>query len=49
MLPELACPVEEPAIVGDYSSANALMSHAELAKFLRDKIPEVIGELFLEA
>jgi len=49
MLPELAGPVEEPAIVGDYSSANALMSHAELATFLETKIPDVIGAGYLEA
>jgi UDP-glucose 4-epimerase len=49
MLPELAGPVEEPALVGDYSSANALMTHAELAAFLETRIPEVIGKGFLEA
>ncbi len=49
MLPELADPVKEPALVGDYSSANALMSHDELANFLETKIPDVIGAGYLEA
>jgi len=49
MLPELADPVEKPAIVGDYSSADALMSHTDLATFLETKIPEVIGQAYLEA
>lgn len=49
MLPELACPVETPALVGDYSSQHALMSHEELAAFLRTKIPEVVGQMYLEA
>jgi len=49
MLPELAGPVAEPALVGDYSSADALMSHEELATFLETKIPEVIGQSYLEA
>jgi FlaA1/EpsC-like NDP-sugar epimerase len=49
MLPELACPVEEPALVGDYSSANALMSAEELARFLSERIPEVVGQGYLEA
>ena len=49
MLPELAGPVDEPAIVGDYSSAGALMSHDELATFLETKIPDVIGQGYLEA
>ncbi len=49
MLPELAGPVSEPALVGDYSSAGALMSPEALAKFLAEKIPDVIGELYLEA
>ena len=48
MLPELADPVIEPALVGDYSSADALMAPAELATFLETKIPEVIGERFLK-
>jgi UDP-glucose 4-epimerase len=49
MLPELAGPVDQPALVGDYSSAGALMSHAELANFLETKIPDVIGQGYLEA
>jgi UDP-glucose 4-epimerase len=49
MLPELAGPVDEPALVGDYSSANALMSTAELADFLETKMPGVVGQGYLEA
>jgi len=48
MLPELADPVTEPALVGEYSSAGALMTTAELATFLETKVPEVIGERFLK-
>lgn len=40
MLPELADPVREPALVGDYSSAGNLMTAAELADFLERKVPE---------
>jgi FlaA1/EpsC-like NDP-sugar epimerase len=49
MLPELAGPVAEPALVGDYSSANALMTDEALATFLEQKIPDVIGAGYLEA
>jgi len=49
MLPELAEPVIEPALVGEYGSDGALMSPDELAVFLEAKIPEVIGEIYLEA
>ena len=49
MLPELAGPVAEPALEGDYSSAGALMTDAELATFLETKIPDVIGQGYLEA
>jgi FlaA1/EpsC-like NDP-sugar epimerase len=49
MLPELAGPVDEPALVGDYSSEHALMTDAELANFLETKIPDVIGQNYLEA
>ena len=49
MLPELAGPVDEPALVGDYSSANALMNTAELADFLERRVPEVIGQRYLES
>jgi UDP-glucose 4-epimerase len=41
MLPELADPVIDPALVGEYSSAGNLMSSDALADFLRRKIPEV--------
>lgn len=44
MLPELAGPVDAPALVGDYSSANNLMSPDELALFLRTKVPEAMAE-----
>lgn len=49
MLPELAGPVEAPAIVGDYSSEHALMSPDALARFLEARIPEVVGQNYLEA
>ncbi len=49
MLPELASPVAEPALAGEYSSADALMSASELAKFLEARIPEIIGQGYLEA
>lgn len=49
MLPELAGPVDEPALVGDYSSAGALMDSKTLAHFLETKIPESIGKSYLEA
>jgi len=49
MLPELAGPVEQSALVGDYSSERALMTPEELAHFLETKIPEVVGQLYLEA
>jgi len=49
MLPELACSVAEPALVGEYSSEFALMSAEELAAFLEAKIPDVIGQGYLEA
>ncbi|MDP2232122.1 MAG: polysaccharide biosynthesis protein [Actinomycetota bacterium] len=49
MLPELAGPVETPALVGDYSSEHALMTEAALAQFLETKIPELIGQRYLEA
>lgn len=44
MLPELAGPVEEPALRGDYSSASNLMHREELADFLRRKIPEALAQ-----
>ena len=49
MLPELAGSVETPALVGDYSSADALMSHEALASFLEAKLPEVAGQRYLES
>ena len=49
MLPELAGPVAQPALVGDYSSEHALMAPAELALFLEEKISNVVGQNYLEA
>lgn len=49
MLPELADPVSAPALDEDFSSADALMSREELAVFLETKIPEVVGQRYLEA
>jgi len=49
MLPELAGPVETPALVGDYSSEHALMTPDKLASFLEARIPDVVGQGYLEA
>jgi len=49
MLPELAGPVETPALVGSFSSDKALMTPDELAQFLALKMPEVVGQRYLEA
>lgn len=49
MLPELGEPVTEPALEGQYSSDKALMTQDELADFLTRKIPEVIGQRYLES
>jgi len=49
MLPELAGPVAEPALVGDYSSENAQMTPEELGRFLEERIPDVVGQNYLEA
>lgn len=49
MLPELAGPVEEPALVGEYGSDGALMTADELTAFLETKIPDVVGQGYLEA
>jgi UDP-glucose 4-epimerase len=49
MLPELAGPVETPALDGKYSSDKALMTPEELAQFLAVKMPEVVGQRYLEA
>ena len=43
MLPELAAPVAEPALVGEFSSANNLMDPDELAEFLSTKVPEAVA------
>jgi FlaA1/EpsC-like NDP-sugar epimerase len=48
MLPELSGPVLEPALIGDYSSADALMTAAGLASFLDRKMPETVGHRHLE-
>ena len=49
MLPELAGHPEKAALSGMYSSDTALMSTDELAKFLKEKIPTVIGQRYLES
>ena len=49
MLPELADPVETPALDGKFSSDKALMTADELAQFLAVKMPEVVGQRYLEA
>jgi UDP-glucose 4-epimerase len=49
MLPELAGPVGTPALDGKYSSDKALMTPEELAQFLAVKMPEVVGQRYLEA
>jgi len=49
MLPELAGPVHTPPLVGDYSSEHELMSPADLARFLDERLPDVIGQSYLEA
>jgi len=49
MLPELSEPVTEPALIGEYSSDKALMNTDELAAFLKERIPEVIGQRYLES
>jgi FlaA1/EpsC-like NDP-sugar epimerase len=43
MLPELAGPIDQPALVGDYSSASSLMSPSELHDFLNKKLGEAMG------
>lgn len=48
MLPELAEPPAVPALIGEYSSDGAPMSKVELAEFLEQKIPESIGQSYLE-
>jgi UDP-glucose 4-epimerase len=49
MLPELAGPVAEPALVGEFSSADNLMTQEALADFLETRIPDVVGAGYLEA
>lgn len=49
MLPELAGPVENPALAGDYSSEHALMSPDGLSEFLATRIPGILGQTYLEA
>jgi UDP-glucose 4-epimerase len=49
MLPELAGPVETPALDGKFSSDKALMTPDELAHFLALRMPEVVGQRYLEA
>ena len=44
MLPELAPPVDQPALVAEFSSATHLLQPAELADFLRRKIPEAVAQ-----
>jgi FlaA1/EpsC-like NDP-sugar epimerase len=44
MLPELAPPVREPALVGEYSSADHLMTPDELAAFLRRTLPQAVAQ-----
>jgi FlaA1/EpsC-like NDP-sugar epimerase len=44
MLPELAGPVDQPALVGEYSSASNLMSSEDLADFLTRKVPEAVAQ-----
>jgi FlaA1/EpsC-like NDP-sugar epimerase len=45
MLPELAAPVDEPALVGDFSSASVLMGREELGDFLARKLPEITAHM----
>jgi len=49
MLPELADGVTDPVLVGEYSSDTAIMKTSDLADFLRDRIPDVIGQRYLES
>jgi FlaA1/EpsC-like NDP-sugar epimerase len=44
MLPELAGPVERPALEGEYSSASNLMTTTDLADFLARKVPEAVAQ-----
>jgi len=48
MLPELAHPVDEPALVGEFSSDTSLMDIQELKAFLGEKMPAAIGQRYLE-
>ena len=49
MLPELASYPDNPALVGEYSSDTALMNTEELGTFLKEKIPTIIGQRYLES
>jgi len=48
MLPELAAPVEAPALVGEYSSANSLMTGADLAEFFERRLPDAVAYRHLQ-
>jgi FlaA1/EpsC-like NDP-sugar epimerase len=48
MLPELGAPVETPALVGEYSSAGALMSREELASFLEARLPGALAHPYVD-
>ena len=43
MLPELAANVEEPSLVGEFSSSGSLMNPVELADFLKRKLPGAVA------
>jgi len=49
MLPELSDIVTNPALVGEYSSDTAVMNTDDLAQFLKERIPSVIGQRYLES
>jgi len=49
MLPELSDVVTKPALVGEYSSDTAVMNTGDLALFLKERIPSVIGQRYLES
>jgi FlaA1/EpsC-like NDP-sugar epimerase len=48
MLPELAAQVESPAMRGEYSSADNLMTMEELKVYLAEKMPQVVDAPYLE-
>lgn len=49
MLPELAPQVTDPVLDGEYASDSALMDRDELDLFLQEKIPDVVGQCYLDA